>query len=42
VAEGGETLLSRIARLSEEYGVEMHWDSVERLAEGHGVGFAVP
>ena len=41
VAEGGDTLLSKIAVLSDEYGIEMDWDSVQRLVEQHGVGFVL-
>jgi mannose-6-phosphate isomerase-like protein (cupin superfamily) len=41
VRAGGEELLSRVAGLSDEYGIEMHWESIEGLAERYGVGFAM-
>ena len=41
VIGGGEEVLSRVASLAAEYGVEMHWDSIAPLMDKHGVGFAI-
>jgi len=41
VAEGGGDVLSKVMALSGEYGIEMHWNTVDRLIERHGVGFVL-
>jgi mannose-6-phosphate isomerase-like protein (cupin superfamily) len=41
VSSGSNDLLSEVADLSEEFGVEMHWDSIAALMDRHGVGFAL-
>jgi hypothetical protein len=40
-SEPGRDLLAEVARLSDQFGVEMHWDSLTALMDKHGVGFAV-
>lgn len=39
VGNPDENLLSEVDRLSDEFGIEMHWDSIAPLMERHGVGF---
>jgi mannose-6-phosphate isomerase-like protein (cupin superfamily) len=39
VGTGSEDVLSEVARLSDEFGIEMHWDSIDALIQKHGVGF---
>jgi hypothetical protein len=41
VGSGSNDLLPEVADLSEEFGVEMHWDSIAALMDRHGVGFAL-
>lgn len=35
----GDDVLAGVAKLSEQFGVEMHWDSIASLVARHGVGF---
>jgi mannose-6-phosphate isomerase-like protein (cupin superfamily) len=41
VGDPGPDLLDEVAKLSEQFGVEMHWDSIAVLMDKHGVGFDV-
>ena len=41
IADPGPDLLGEVAKLSERFGVEMHWDSIATLMDKHGVGFDV-
>jgi mannose-6-phosphate isomerase-like protein (cupin superfamily) len=38
--KGGDDLLSKVGTLSDAYGLEFDWDSVEPLMQKHGLGFA--
>ena len=39
VADPGPELLGEIDKVSDQFGVEMHWDSIAILMEKHGIGF---
>jgi mannose-6-phosphate isomerase-like protein (cupin superfamily) len=39
VGQPGPDLLTEVADLSHQFGVEMHWDSTATLMEKHGVSF---
>jgi mannose-6-phosphate isomerase-like protein (cupin superfamily) len=41
VGDPGDDPLAQVASLSDDFGIEMHWDSVASLTEKHGVGFAI-
>lgn len=41
VAGGDDDVLDRVLALGSEFGIEMHWDSVESLTLAHGVAFAM-
>jgi mannose-6-phosphate isomerase-like protein (cupin superfamily) len=41
VGDGGDGALDAVIALSQTYGIEMHWESIEPLTEKHGVGFGV-
>jgi mannose-6-phosphate isomerase-like protein (cupin superfamily) len=41
VGNPGPDILSDVATLSEDFGVEMHWDSIATLVDRHGVTFSM-
>ncbi|MHB8670446.1 MAG: cupin domain-containing protein [Acidimicrobiales bacterium] len=41
VGDPGPDILTDVAKLSQDFGVEMHWDSIATLMESHGLSFAM-
>ncbi len=39
VGRGGDKLLDAVIDLGRDYGIEMHWDSLDALIKKHGLGF---